>query len=571
MNKDVIYVEPENDITDIITKIENSPEKIVVLVPPKKAGVFRSVVNIKLIARAANSAEKTVVLVTVDPSIVKLAAASRIPVTKDLKTPPVIPKLEEEDAASNETEIIEDVDEDEIEEPDGTKVTHRHEEKMLADKEEAEHKEAVEEEVPEEEPQEDGDKKKKAKKTKNAGGFKGWLLAHKKPVIACSIIVTVGVEIQTETKSFAENVKLTINSSEEDAKNGVFYIQEKKVEQAQDVTFEATGKKNMGDKAHGSAIVYAYLKDSNPKVQVRTGDTFSIQGLTFEVTQGATLSLDEAASCNNANSDPSSIAKGCEVQGTIQVEATQPGANFNINWDRTYVGLQGIDSCSGSTSGGTDKEVSIVEQIDVEKAKDQLKASNEDDLKQKLLSEVGDKMMPIESSFKIETGNAESTPGVGQEVGSGVTPTLKAVTTATIYAIDKAKLEEFITEKAEVPDDQKVYEIEDAFIENFAGTNGVFTGRLKGNYKVGPKVTDSEVAEKIKGKGLGDAQHDLKEINGVVNVTIDKSYPWVTSVPGDTNKITVYIDVKGSNNSGNSGGNGNNSGNDNNGGSNNGG
>ena len=44
MNKDVIYIEPEDDITDIITKIEKSKEKIVALVPPKKAGVFRSVV-----------------------------------------------------------------------------------------------------------------------------------------------------------------------------------------------------------------------------------------------------------------------------------------------------------------------------------------------------------------------------------------------------------------------------------------------------------------------------------------------------------------------------------------------
>lgn len=82
MNKDVIYIEPEDDITDIITKIENSKEKIVALVPPKKAGVFRSVVNIKLISKAGKTAEKTIVLVTMDPSIVKLAAATRIPVTK---------------------------------------------------------------------------------------------------------------------------------------------------------------------------------------------------------------------------------------------------------------------------------------------------------------------------------------------------------------------------------------------------------------------------------------------------------------------------------------------------------
>ena len=92
MNKDVIYIEPEDDITDIITKLENSKEKIVALVPPKKAGVFRSIVNIKLIAKAGASAGKTVVLVTTDPSIVKLAAATRLPVTKNLQTAPVIPE-----------------------------------------------------------------------------------------------------------------------------------------------------------------------------------------------------------------------------------------------------------------------------------------------------------------------------------------------------------------------------------------------------------------------------------------------------------------------------------------------
>ena len=62
MNKDVIYIEPEDDITDIILKIENSKEKIIALVPPKKAGVFRSVVNIKLIAKAGNNAKKKIVL-----------------------------------------------------------------------------------------------------------------------------------------------------------------------------------------------------------------------------------------------------------------------------------------------------------------------------------------------------------------------------------------------------------------------------------------------------------------------------------------------------------------------------
>ena len=112
MNKDVIYIEPEDDITDIITKLENSKEKIVALVPPKKAGVFRSIVNIKLIAKAGASAGKTVVLVTTDPSIVKLAAATRLPVTKNLQTAPVIPESTEgEEEAESTEEVVETTDE----------------------------------------------------------------------------------------------------------------------------------------------------------------------------------------------------------------------------------------------------------------------------------------------------------------------------------------------------------------------------------------------------------------------------------------------------------------------------
>ena len=114
MNKDVIYIEPEDDITDIIAKIEKSKEKIVALVPPKKAGVFRSVVNIKLIHKAGKSADKTIVLVTTDPSIVKLAAATKLPVTKDLQTAPVIPT--EQDEPEGEVVSKEEL----VEEPDGT-------------------------------------------------------------------------------------------------------------------------------------------------------------------------------------------------------------------------------------------------------------------------------------------------------------------------------------------------------------------------------------------------------------------------------------------------------------------
>ena len=66
MNKDVIHIDTEDDITSIIGKIKSSKERIIALVPPRRIGVLQSAVNIRLLARAAKSADKRVVIITSD-------------------------------------------------------------------------------------------------------------------------------------------------------------------------------------------------------------------------------------------------------------------------------------------------------------------------------------------------------------------------------------------------------------------------------------------------------------------------------------------------------------------------
>ena len=73
MNKDVIYIDTEDDITTIISKIKASKERIIALVPPRRIGVLQSAVNIRLLARAANSIDKRIVLITNDTVLAGLA------------------------------------------------------------------------------------------------------------------------------------------------------------------------------------------------------------------------------------------------------------------------------------------------------------------------------------------------------------------------------------------------------------------------------------------------------------------------------------------------------------------
>src|SRR5258706_15078196 len=89
--KDVIYVDVDDEITGIIDKVENSPEKVVALVLPKRATSLQSTVNMKLLARSAKTAGKNPVLITSEGALLPLAGAAGLHVAKNFQSKPEIP------------------------------------------------------------------------------------------------------------------------------------------------------------------------------------------------------------------------------------------------------------------------------------------------------------------------------------------------------------------------------------------------------------------------------------------------------------------------------------------------
>ena len=575
MNKDVIYIEPEDDITDIILKIENSKEKIVALVPPKKAGVFRSVVNIKLIAKAGTTSEKSVVLVTVDPSITKLAAATKLPVAKNLQSAPSVPKLDSVDAEDNseKAELVEDKDgeveaEDEKdEEEEKEDADEDGEEEDKDDKEEDDEEEDEDEDDEEEE--EKPKKKDKKKSKKKSGGLKNWIKEHKKLSIVAGIAllgiiilliwmlfiapaVDIAVSIKTDKKNFSENVTFVDKLEDENAEEGKFYLEQKKLENTQKVEFEATGKKNVGDKATGDVVVYAYFKEPG-SIPINAGTAFYYNNLAFYSDDNVTLSYSgsDDEKCDNAGQISSLINSGCQKSARVKVTAGGSGEKYNILASNTgwsaVARITGVYSDKPMT-GGTDNEITVVQQSDVIEAQNQVKSSKEEEYKEKLFEKIknesGDKYYIIESSFEQTTSDDVVTPAVDEEVKEGVKPSLEVKTTSTVYVIDKVKLEEYIDEKAKLEDDQKVYDIKDIYIENMSHIAVGATTKLKAQYFVGPRLTADGLVDMIKGKGLGDANREISDINGVSDVKINPSYPWVMMIPNDSNKISVKFEIK---------------------------
>jgi flagellar biogenesis protein FliO len=577
MNKDVIYIEPEDDITDIITKIEKSKEKIVALVPPKKAGVFRSIVNIKLIAKAGATSEKKVVLVTVDPSIIKLAATTKLPVAKSLQSAPEIPELETKtEPEENQTieNLLEDEDIDEAEyerdtnDSDRSRRSDRFHHKSGESDDDDDYDERNEDEETENEEDEKKDKKAKKSGKKGNKAF-DWIKSHKKTSIFLGIFalgligfliwalvfapaVDIAVAIKTDSKNFSENVTFTKTATEENAKEGKFYLQEKKLEETQEVNFEATGQKNQGSKAAGDVVVEAYFSlNVSGSVSINAGTVFKTGGLSYTANNSTTLTYDGngTKNCDNYSTNESgdgecSQCSQCLISTRMGVTAAEGGSNYNIGASSNWSTAANVQVYSDKAmTGGTDDIKTVVQQSDIEKAKSELTTAKEEENKKKLYESIGDEYYIIESSFAQSTSSAEATPGADQEVGSSK-PVLKATTTSTVYVIEKSKLEEFIAEKASLEDGQKIYETKDIYVENFTEGKSSITGRLKAQYYIGPKITETEVVEKIKGKGLGDAQREIRDFYGVSNVTINPSYPWVMTIPGDSNKVNIQFEVK---------------------------
>ena len=587
MNKDVIYIEPEEDITDIIAKIEGAKSKVVALVPPKKAGVFRSIVNIKLITKSAAGANKVVVLVTTDPSIVKLAAATKMPVTKDLKTAPVIPENEDE-IEDSETVDVDDEAEIEAEEEsaeDGEPSEEKDEEKDGKEAEDEPEKEKVEdsedlEEAEEEETSKGKSDKKEDKKPakKSAGKLANsnnpvleWIGTHKKADIAiCSGLViliivaiwafaiapavTITLKLETVTGNFSENVTFTQTLADEKVSEGKFYIEEKKQESKSEVEFEATGTKNVGDKASGKIKVTHYfpIDEEGGTVTIGDGATFTNSGLTYTVTSGASVHWDGDVTAAAKDCENYSTAgwknKGCAVSATVTVAATDSGSKYNIastssGWSSSVAGLDVITN--EAMTGGSDKNVTVVQQSDIDKAMTSVTAENESENKKKLIESLEEGQFAIESSFKQTVSDPVSSPKVGEEVEDSKKAKLTVTTTSTIFVMDETKLKEFIEEKAKLQEGYKIYTMNDPFVENFTNTDAGYIGKLKTSYVAGSTITENEVVETVKGKGIGTAKRDLSDnFSGIKTITVDTSVPWVTSVPSNAEKITVKINTE---------------------------
>lgn len=548
MQKDVIYIDTEDDITAIIGKVRASDHKIVALVPPKRIGAIQSAVNLKLVQRAAEQADKRLVLISSNAALTALAGSANIPVAKNLQSKPEvaeIPAIEIDDGE----DVIDGSDMAAT--PNGSTKPNL-DDAIAAANDDLGASAGV---VPPTRP---------VRATPNgprAAGARGIKIPNfdkfrkKLFLIGAAVVLLVGFLVWAIV--FAPAAKITVTARTSDSslntlikmgdslstslRDGTVKSMTKTVKKDVSVSFNATGSKNVGEKATG----VVKLTNNN------TSSATVVAGTILTSTSGLTYTLDAsvaipAAGCNG------SIFNCHAGSATGSVTATAAGANYNGASGAMSGAPDGITvSLSSATSGGTDKTVQVVQQSDVDTVSNNILSSSDNDTAKKSLQDAfGSDYIVLDSSFKSDTSAVKPSPTVGAEADGGK-GTLAGSVTFTMAAVPKKELGTFLdayfAQQIDGQNNQKVYDngVKSVSFTNVNAVDNGFTANITTNGKIGPKIDDKSLKEYAKGKRLGEIQSYVQNINGVENVDI-KFFPfWVNSAPNDVNKIHVEFKVNG--------------------------
>lgn len=560
MNKDVIYIDTEDDITAIIGKIKGSREKIVALVPPKRIGVLQSAVNLKLLARMAETSNKHLVLVTSNKALIGLSSMAKIPVARNLQSKPEIAELNELEIDDGE-DIIEGKNlpigelartaDNIVEVKNSTVDSDNPDDEDVAD---------VIEMI-------DVEKDSSSKLTpkpvlKSDKGVKIPNFVKFRRRLFIGVILGIGligflvwalmfapaatVIVTAKTSDAPVSMTLTLGgTAATDVTKNIVQTVTKQLKKEVSVTFTATGVKKIGvDKASTSISISNCDYPAGFTLPIGTKFTTD-DGYVFVSTAAVAVPGYSAASSstcklNTSNSGVNSVAVVASEAGSAYNNA---GVYYNIDTDEIPEGSK-VNAIGEAMTNGTDKTTTVVSPEDIQKASQALVDLSTDSYKKQLISQFTNGESVIADSFTVVHEAGVSVPALGAEATAKAT--LTSQTTFSVNAIAKSELETYL--KAAVTKQldakgQRLYDdgIDTVKLSGYFLSDTVATVNVSATGKIGPNIDKATIIEQVKGLKFGDAQAMAELNKGVSNVDIKFSYFWVTAVPNDAKKIDVQF------------------------------
>ena len=572
--KDVVYIDVDDEITGVIDKVTSSSAKVVALVLPKRATVFQSIVNMKLLKKRADAAKKNIVLITSEQGLMPLAGNVGLYVAPTLQSKPEIP-----DAFNAVSDMPEDVDEDPIamggedfsadnagDTPVGNlAASQKPSIANLADEDDG-NIELDNSELPESDKSGDvnalaaaggsGKAAKKAKKDKslkvpNFNRFRRYGLIAILLIIllivgffvANGVLAKANIGIKTDTSTVNASLSPTLSTSATalDINSNTIPAQTQQQTKTATEQVAASGKQNQGNKATGNVQMSIPCSDvaSFPET-IPAGTGLSANNLTYITDNNAVLS------------NPGGGHGNCTFSGGVSVTAQQGGSSYNVD-DGTAFSVSGQSdvtaAANGPISGGTDNIVTVVQQSDIDAATAKVKSdlsSGASGVKAQLEQNLQSSgLYPIEATLDAGTPNISPSVQAGTQANN---VTVTESTTYTMYGAKQSDIQTLLDNSIDTQIDTSKQSIQNDGLSQSSfnvpnpGTGSTLDISIQTTATIGPHIDLASLKTQVEGKRSGDVKSMISQLPGVTNVNVNFSPFWVSSVPKNPSKISINFE-----------------------------
>jgi hypothetical protein len=559
MKDNAIYLEVDEDITSAIDKLNKVSGATAQIVVPKRSTLLQSVINQKLLKKAADKAGKKLVLVTNDRVATDLAARVGLAVATSVGAEAVLTAAKKAAPA-----LADDVIEDGDPEPPAAAVEAA-QPSPIADSKDAKPSKASRKAAPvvatralsDDEPTPPG----------AAADAAGSAKAGKQPkvpnfsklrkralwiggIAAVVVAYLLGMYFYSSGSViiFADGARSDIDATfnvdtsltKTDTSSTTVAGQSLTTSHNLSTTFTPTGSENVGTKATGTMTVTN--NDTSAHDFVAGTRFVAPDGNVFLLNSDLPVAAAQPVVCGHQFCTQPTTATGA-------VTASSNGDNYNEAGGQAYsipgLGTQTLVTAKGSAmAGGTTKTVQVVTQTDVTNATNAAVTSDKASAQKALQAKVAPGDMALTASLVATPTAVTSNPPVG---GQGSQATLTMTVNYTMLSVNKKDFTAVIEniESKQLGSGNQVY---DNGIGNANITAGAVSGtsqsfRFVTTASGGPRFDTTSIVNNLRGKKYSDATDYVTGLPGVVKATVSLSPAWSTSMPHVAKHIQVHIRV----------------------------
>ncbi len=404
MAEKILYIEADEEITGVISRLKKLKSSKVAIVVPKGAIMLQSIVNLKMLKKHEKDLNKEVTIVTTDRIGLHLASEVGFEALRSLDRASLEENLSQNEKKLNleknkEPEFPSDLEEDDfkatvsdigyVDKKD--KDEKRSEGPNIVFKEDSKKKSSEKEPELKNKKIDSSHKQETAKSRKKMSKTMKWLLTGFGGVAIVAVLLsiffilpkaTIIVSPVAEKTNEEFEISAFLSENQGNIKGELIEVSGQKSK-----TIETTGTKNIGEKAKGSINLQDNGYNSKPNSTTLVAGTRFVNpdGLVFKSTTNVTIPGFETVA---GVKKPGSIV-------SVPVEASEPGEKYNIGASNFNIPALSSSSITASSSsgmtGGSTRVAKVVSKNDIESLRNQLSEEMLVEAKEEISKKAKDK------------------------------------------------------------------------------------------------------------------------------------------------------------------------------------